>query len=273
VLRMMRTLVERGSRRLPGPDGFRPGRCWICDRPARTAEHRLKKSDLVRAYGRGPYKGEAGPVHVRDGKQTAIQGPGSRHLKYANSLCEHCNSTFSQPFDRAYEGFIAWIFANEERVLQRRMIDFAEVYGSEFEIAQRNLYFYLAKSFGCRLMDAKHGVPNDVVRALGRSRFRTALRISMSVHEDVLLMPVDARYGYIGKGNLGMMRSRRSDRIVRGYVWDENVSWLNIHYWYHVEPRSGLGSELIANYQCVYLGSQETLTPEGRQEARRLWAT
>jgi hypothetical protein len=99
--------------------------CWICSAPADSGEHRMKKSDMVRAYGKGPYRGGAAPVHVFDGVQTAIQGPRSNTLKYEPSLCHNCNTTRTQTFDRAYDQFISWVLTNEDVVLTKRFINFA----------------------------------------------------------------------------------------------------------------------------------------------------
>src|SRR5258707_6747468 len=96
-------------------------RCWICDRPANSAEHRLKKTDIVRAYGKGPYEGPFAPVHVRDSVVSSIQGPGSSKIKYEQSLCHACNTAYTQPFDVAYEILIMWVMANQSKVLQKRV--------------------------------------------------------------------------------------------------------------------------------------------------------
>ena len=81
-------------------------KCWMCDdREADSAEHDKKRSDMIRGYGRGPYKGERAPVLYRDGKFADIQGPNSDLLKFGKSICQPCNNTHTQPFDLAYDRF------------------------------------------------------------------------------------------------------------------------------------------------------------------------
>ena len=111
---------------------------------ANSAEHRLKKSDIERAYGRGSYQRDAAPVHVRNGiiSKKYIQGSDSDILKYEKIICRRCNDTISQPFDRAYDAFIAWLLKNEFDILKYHFINFAEAFGSDFETSQRNLYKY-----------------------------------------------------------------------------------------------------------------------------------
>jgi len=245
-------------------------RCWICGEPANSAEHRLKKADLVRAYGRGPYKGGSAPVHVRGGKIRAIQGPGAGTLKYPTSLCQKCNTTFTQPFDRAYDKLISWIHANESGVLRKRFVDFADVYGEQFEVPQTDLYKYFAKSFGCRLVEAGTAVPADIVQLLGQPTFRTRLRITFSVDEDVLTMlPPDVQKNFIGKGDLVQWADRQNRSQVTGYTFHEHVSWFTTNYWYDSPPDPTSGSTWTANSRVIYLGAIARMSDQERRETLR----
>ncbi len=243
-----------------------PPSCWICGAEADSAEHRIKKADLVRAYGKGPYKGPSAPVHVRGSTITPIQGPRAKKVKYSPSLCAPCNSTRTQPYDRAYDQFMSWVLANEETVLRERFIDFAEVYGAKFERPQCDLFKYFVKSLGCRLVDAGASVPLDLVTLLPKESFRTALKITFSVNEDILLMPKRSRTVFIGKGDLIVWKSKSDPLTLNAYTWDEHTSWLMMNYWYARPSDGGLGSTWIANTQFLYLGSFEPLSPEDRVE-------
>lgn len=241
--------------------------CWICGAEADSAEHRLKKSDLVRVHGRGPYKGPTALSHVRGGKETLVQGPGSWIVKYSPSLCQHCNSTRTQPFDRAYDQFIDWIMKNNEGiVLHRRFIDFAEIYGSDWESRQLYLYKYFSKSFGCRLVDAGANVPADVVELIGKDRFRTGLRLTVAVNEDILLMSSKDRDGFIGKGDLLSWASPHTQEVADGFTWNEHVSWLTICYWYNRFPDGSCGSTWVADSQFLYLGIIAPLDDDTRAD-------
>lgn len=160
----------------------------MCGYDANSSEHRLKKSDIVRFYGRGPYKGDRAPIHFRGDQRTKIQGTDSRTIKYKKIICQTCNTTTSQPFDLAYEHLISWLCKNETRVLHRRFINFADVFSADFEAEQRNLYKYFAKSFGCRLAEAGQAVPADIVELLNKDQFQTALRITFSVNRRYIEM-------------------------------------------------------------------------------------
>lgn len=253
--------------------------CWICKRVADSAEHRVKKSDLVNLHGSGPYKHENALVLVREGKEFSIQGPNSKVVKYKKNLCAKCNNEFSQPFDKAYESFVAYLLQNEDTLLKRRFIDFSDVYGSEFEVGQRNLYKYFVKSFGCRLANDGHPIPEDLPALLSKRRFRTRLRITFSVHEDFLLLPEKIKI--LGNGPLitfyplqetrpTWLEKYRAKKYGRTrpleYRCNENFKWLHIWYWYNMSPDGTLGSTWIADSQFIYLGSHQVLSDEEKQK-------
>lgn len=241
-------------------------RCWICGAPAKSAEHRLKKSDLVRLYGRGPYIGDDELLHFPEGRTEPIvvKGPNACSLKYTPSLCHNCNTNFTQPFDRAYDFFIEWVISHHDQVLRKRFINFAEVYGDKFEELQRNLFKYFTKSFGCRLVETGYAVPNDVIELLGLNYFQTGLCLTFAINEDTLLITPNIQDGFIGKGDLTIILNRYDDTDIRGYLWSEHYSWFTVFYWYKRLPDGDLGSTWIANSQHIYLGSYQPLKPEIR---------
>lgn len=237
--------------------------CWICkSAEADTKEHIIKKSDITRAFGKGSYKGGNALVHVKNGKISDIQGANSNKIKYEASLCKACNGANTQPFDKAYDKFISYIYANETSILKKRFIDFFDVYGEEFEKGQRNLYKYYAKSFGCRLVDAGEVVPSDIPSLLFKDSFSTGLRINFAVNEDVLTMPNEDRNGFIGKGELTAWLDKADNKKLNEYTWSEHVSWLFAFFWYNKFPDGCLGSTWVSDNQFIYLGSFESLDSE-----------
>ena len=92
--------------------------CWCLDAPPDSREHRFKRSDLVQQFGRGPYLGsDETVVSTNDGKLVPVQGPRSSELKFRPNLCRRCNGARSQPFDKAWATFTAYVAANEEMIL------------------------------------------------------------------------------------------------------------------------------------------------------------
>jgi hypothetical protein len=98
------------------------------------------------------------------------------------------------------------------------------------------------------------------------NNFRTALSVSFSVNEDILLMPNQARSSFGGKGVLIGAQSSLDPSVSHNYTWYEHVSWFAICYWYGREAEGALGSPWIANSQYVYLGGHAPLSAEQRTE-------
>ena len=163
----------------------------------------------------------------------------------------------------AYDMFISWVLENEEEVLRRRLINFERIFGQDFPIFQLNLFKYFVKSFGCRFVDAGVAVPEDLVALLPLEHFVTALKISFSVNEDLLVLPKDARAKFIAKGDISKWNCIDSEPSV-GYNWDENISWFTVSYWYGTLPDGELGQPWIANSQFLYIGSFNPLAEEER---------
>lgn len=232
--------------------------CWICNSTADSAEHKFKKTDLIRLHGKGPYEGENGLFHFKD-YLAKIRGPRAEVVKYSKSLCQNCNTTLSQPFDYAYDTFMSWVFENEEDVIRKRFNNLLHVYGENFEDSQRNLYKYFAKSFGCRLIEEGYLVPKDVKDLLFLERFQTGLRISFAVHEEMLALPEGYRVG-LAKG--GLFAAPPNDKEVWIFIWRETFEWLNIFYWYNYSVEQELGFPWVADSVYLHLGTYSLSTPE-----------
>jgi hypothetical protein len=112
------------------------GVCWWCSNPADSAEHKYKRSDVVSEFGRPPYHDDSSLVRFVEGRVVAdnLRGSASGHFKFRVGLCGRCNSTRSQPFDRAYESLTAFIRLNEATILQNRSIDLAQVFRKDWPI-------------------------------------------------------------------------------------------------------------------------------------------
>jgi hypothetical protein len=246
-----------------GGETMGAGVCWICGKASETGEHRIKKSDLVERFGKGPYRGDDALAHFKDGRVRDLQGPESKLVKYEKNLCAYCNNTFTQPFDKAYKAFIPWVIQNEAEVLKRRVIDFEAVYGTGWADRQRNLFKFFAKCFGCRLDEADRAVPHDVLGLLGNDSFKTELYVTFQVNEDQLLL--DAEDQAIGTQALfAHKKGSTGDEV--GFHCGNHYGWLTIMYWYNHFPLEPVGAPWIANSKFLYLGWYEPLSSEQRTD-------
>lgn len=243
-------------------------KCWICGKVADSGEHRIKKSDLIKIHGKGPYKKENSLVMVKGGMEIPVQGPNSKFLKYKKSLCTKCNGTNTQRFDNAYSKFIDHLDNNEKNTLRTRIINLGEIYGNDSERGQRNLYKYLVKSFGCRVVEAGRDVPRNLVEILNRQKFQTNLFITFAVNEDkVKYLPDDMKM--VGNGDLVWSEKIDSEGNFSA-TYHEYYSYLHIYYWYNSQWDLGLGSRWLADSLYLYLGSFAPLSPEQREKAKEM---
>lgn len=134
------------------------GTCWWCGRVADSREHRHKASLLRRMWGdEGVYLGQEGKDLFE------VPGPNSRSVKFTKILCQNCNNTRSQPFDKAYDLYADYIHSNSHRLARSRLLDWRDVYGSNWQESARMLGCYAVKSFGCWI--AESGFPPPTVFA------------------------------------------------------------------------------------------------------------
>jgi hypothetical protein len=225
--------------------------CWICGQPSATGEHRIKKSDLVQRFGKGPYTADDTLVHVKDGNIRDLQGPNSNLVKYTKNLCAQCNNTATQPFDNAYDTFIKSVMNSEGDILRHRVIDFEDVFGSGWTESQRDLFKYFAKCFGCRIDEAGQVVPQDVIGLLGQTEFTTAMTVTLQINEDQLILPDQDQS--IGTQPLVADFDKKS-REPFAFACGHNYRWLTINYFYNWYSQDPVGSPWVANAKYVYLG-------------------
>ncbi|HET9137704.1 MAG TPA: hypothetical protein VFO76_13815 [Candidatus Kapabacteria bacterium] len=222
-------------------------RCWICGKQADSSEHTIKKSDLVLIHGKGPY---TDLIHQTGDKLSKLQGPNSDKVKYDKNLCYHCNTTFTKPFDVAYEMFTKWVKENEAKIVADKFIDFEEIYSEQWELQQRNLFKFFTKSIGCRINNIPRPVPRDLKRLLYKDHFLTRLKISFSINEYI----VENRIPLLGKDDMvGNLNNPSFFNIF--YELTERFLWLEINYWYNRKPIRNVGAPWVADSKFIYLGT------------------
>lgn len=134
--------------------------CWWCrEAEADSREHKLKRTDLVRQFGPGPFKEL---ISQREGKARFVQGPNSSLVKFKATMCATCNNRRSQPLDQAYDQFTAYLTDHERHVLSSRSVDLRAIYGRGWEDGRDALLRYLAKHAGCRLAENSVEVPLSI---------------------------------------------------------------------------------------------------------------
>jgi hypothetical protein len=226
--------------------------CWICGSPATTAEHKIKKSDLVRVHGRGNAFPAASLNYRRsDDTIVILQGPDSKWLKWPNVLCAPCNNHKTQPFDRAYDKFIEYAEGQRAELLARRQVDFESVYGVDWRNEQRNLFRYFAKALGCKIAGAEKQVPPDIAKLMSEEQFETALWVCIAVNEDEISKQTSEQ-SKLQTGNLIFNGAGvEHPRYASAYFY----KWLIFTFWHGWGPFGPVGGRWCADSQFISLGS------------------
>jgi|LGVC01.1.fsa_nt_gb hypothetical protein len=225
--------------------------CWICGNNANSGEHKIKKSLVAKTYGE--YFENSKVLHLKNNRFSEIQGPNSKKIKYDQTICTNCNNSLSQPFDMAYDQFFDYVQNNPLSILEKRFVDFHEIYGNNYKQSQLDLFKYLVKLFGCDLVSVGHTVPSDLSVLFDKQHFKTALKISFSINEKKLYAEDPNHFG-MGIDPLIVNQISRTNPKPIGYKWGMFFSFLQISFWYNFIPDGPYGAPWIADSRYVYLG-------------------
>lgn len=141
--------------------------CWWCGEKATTAEHKFKHSDLRRTAYRNNGTGDNSIYkfgHSFEGILRSIK-KGSQ-VRWGVNLCAKCNNAKSQPFDKSYDKFMEFYREEFDEFHSRKILDWREIYGAEWEGGVSNLARYFAKQFGCMMATENLPVPPQVIEFL-----------------------------------------------------------------------------------------------------------
>jgi hypothetical protein len=161
-----------------------PSLCWWCGAVADSGEHKFKRSDLVRAFGNGGWRGETAVAHVTD-RILSPQSSRAKSLKFAKTLCHHCNTARSQPFDRAYDQFADHIRGDSIRILDTGVLDWRAIYGDEWMESVAQLIRYWVKHIGCRLSEVGAIIRPELPDFLDGAQELKHIRMGFEIREDI----------------------------------------------------------------------------------------
>jgi hypothetical protein len=242
------------------------GNCWWCSRPADSAEHKYKRTDIASEFGRGSYRRESTLIRHVDGELVAegIQGPNSAHFKFAVGLCRECNTTRSREIDLAYESVVRCVRRSEHDVLRDRRLDFALVFGHDWSSALRNVRRYFAKHACSRIVDAGRRAGDDLLTFLSDRGDDKVFSLEAEIRTDIIegLGTGASRDGSLWLGDLIGWHAPEDMTMVRVQS-HYGVGWLRFNWVY--DP---LGRDWPDNLrtQVVALPERRAFAPSYDQE-------
>jgi len=131
-------------------------KCWICGSDADSGEHRAKKSDLDMVFSNVTQKT---PVYAKTepGGIDRIGSLKSDKFKSDAKLCHDCNTSRSQPFDKAWEKLSVHLQNNMSNLKNQKKMKLQTVFPGSVEKSMLNVHLYFIKIFGCLIKE--HNVP------------------------------------------------------------------------------------------------------------------
>jgi hypothetical protein len=211
------------------------GACWWCRiEPADSREHKLKRTDLVRQFGPGPYREL---TSTREDRTRTVQGPNSVLVKFKPTMCAKCNNEHSQPLDRAYDQFTAYLHERERHVLASRSVDLRAVYGRDWKTGRDGLLRYMAKHVGCRLAENDIELPDSIRRYLnGGPEPCSELALEFEIRADI----AKASKTILAEGSMWL-----GDVYISEFDADGHPLVIESHYGYRwLRVAWGVGSDL-----------------------------
>ncbi len=172
--------------------------CWICGEPATTREHRVKASDIRTYFGEFSQKSPL-YFHTSERKNIPVGSVKSDKFKFESKLCNACNSSLTQPHDKAWEKLSAYLQGNFPRISRVRRIDLSRVFPGATRRSLLNVHLFFLKLFGCII--AEHDVPIDLAPFANALRNGTAHpnvhlafgpRMGLTRHKFACMTPIQA---------------------------------------------------------------------------------
>jgi hypothetical protein len=84
----------------------------------------------------------------------------SDRLKSKALICQYCNSTRTQPHDKAWEKLSEYLRANHQLLKTRKHIRLDKVFPGSVKSSMLDVHLYFAKLFGCRIVE--HRIPINI---------------------------------------------------------------------------------------------------------------
>lgn len=158
------------------------GNCWWCGEVADSREHKYKRTDLERLQREGGplvWGGDPERSHlIRSAKKSGA-------VRFNRSLCRACNGDRSQPFDRAYDEYVDFLWLHVDEMWEWDGLPMEWIFGSHWPIRQLDLARYFAKHFGCRIAEEGLEVPRGIISLMDGGEAAPNIRMCFSKRQDI----------------------------------------------------------------------------------------
>jgi hypothetical protein len=139
--------------------------CWICNQnEANSGEHKTKRSDLLAVLG-NPTQEEPFHYHDLEQRNRPVKSLDAKILKAPIRICAECNTTRTQPHDRAWEEMSKWLRERQPPLKVGGLVRGNRIFPQSTRTEMKNVHLFFLKLFGCMICEAKsngHDVPIDI---------------------------------------------------------------------------------------------------------------
>jgi hypothetical protein len=133
--------------------------CWICGAVADSAEHMVKASDVRAIF---PRLTQMSPAfrHSYGRTNEAVRGANAVILKFRPSLCQYCNNSRSQPWDRAWQLLERNLREAKPPLKTGDRIPLGRIFISNRTESMLHVHQFFTKLMGCVAIE--HNIPLPV---------------------------------------------------------------------------------------------------------------
>ncbi|QOZ24094.1 hypothetical protein XH93_11290 [Bradyrhizobium sp. CCBAU 51753] len=197
--------------------------CWICsENKADSGEHKTKRSDLLAVLGK-PSQQAPFFYHYLHKANRPVGSLDAKILKSPVRICSQCNSTRTQPHDRAWETMSDRL--RSRRLTVGQMIRCDSIFPHCTKREMLNVHLFFLKLTGCMLAEAKangHEVP------IALDPFSTAI-MSGRPHVEVHLQ-FGRNDGIVGRSNLHVWKTDPGGSILGAWLYDLGTIAVSVLY-------------------------------------------
>jgi hypothetical protein len=123
--------------------------CWVCNRNgANSGEHKTKRSDLAAVLG-SPTQDRPFYFHDLERRNKPVKSLDAKILKAPIRICDECNTTRTQPHDRAWERMSDRL--RSRRLVIGRWVRANRIFRHDTGQQMIDVQLFFLKLFGCML--------------------------------------------------------------------------------------------------------------------------
>ncbi|GAB6126024.1 hypothetical protein [Humidesulfovibrio idahonensis] len=142
-------------------------KCWICGGQASSGEHFIKASDLRSVFGKVSLKRLL--FKKVKGQSVKIPGVKSDKLKYNVKLCQNCNNSLTQRYDKAWEQLSLHLRERRPNVVVNSIVNLQNVFPGNVKQSMLYVHLFFVKQFGCKINDCCAPIDTSEIAACLRN--------------------------------------------------------------------------------------------------------